>query len=148
MLSERITGTPFCDLARRWSLHPRFARDLLDLDARASFTPALAGVRGWGGLYIISGFRPASLQTRINPLAPDSRHTECPALAADLRVGGVPASLTPEETWEILGRIWKGMGTSNRWGGDFRSGEPGFGLNHFDQGPTPIQVPKIPRPRL
>jgi len=43
-----------------------------------------------------------------------------------LRVGNVPASITQEEVWGILGDIWEDMG--GRWGGNFRTPD----LNHFD----------------
>lgn len=47
-------------------------------------------------------------------------------MAADLRVGDLPASLTPS-FWDFLGTIWKAMG--GRWGGDFR---PEPDPNHFE----------------
>ena len=86
---------------------------------------AAAGFR-WPGLSIISGYRSRFLQLEINPLAPQSLHTRCPSLAADLRVGDQPASITPVALWELLGRIWSSLG--GRWGGRFSPPD----LNHFD----------------
>ena len=98
---------------------------LLRLDDRARSLLAAEGIR-FPGLFVISGFRSSSLQDQLNPSAPRSFHTRCPALAADLRVGDVPASVTPFEVWAFLGGIWKLMG--GRWGGDFNPPDP----NHFD----------------
>jgi len=95
----------------------------LDDQARRAFSAE--GIR-WPGLFIISGFRSLGLQIDINPLAPASLHTRCPALAVDLRVGDLPASLTPPEFWAFLGSRWETMG--GRWGGRFTPPDP----NHFD----------------
>jgi len=81
----------------------------------------------WPGLYIISGHRTADEQREINPSNPNSLHVECPALAVDLRVGDVPASITPEEIWKGIGDVWAIQG--GRWGGDFTPPD----LNHFDR---------------
>ena len=100
---------------------------LVTLEAEASQIFSSQGFR-WPGLWIISGFRSRRLQSRINPSAEKSRHSFCPSLAADLRVGDLPASTTPTEFWAFLGTLWKAMG--GRWGGDFRTPD----VNHFDMG--------------
>jgi len=69
-------------------------------------------------------------------MVPDSLHVRCPSLAADLRVGDMPASTTPD-FWRFLGPIWKAMG--GRWGGDFQTPDP----NHFailTVGTAPIEL--------
>lgn len=114
-------------LANRWSLDPALAADLVFLDQLARTKLAAEGLR-WGGLYIISGHRPPALQAVINPAAPRSLHTRCPSLAADLRVENIPASLTPAQVWDWLGRQWENMG--HRWGGRFTPPDS----NHFDLG--------------
>ena len=98
---------------------------LVALENRATEILSAEGFRG-PDLYIISGYRSARLQSRVNPLAPRSRHTFCPSMAADLRVADLPASTTPFEFWAFLGQIWKAMG--GRWGGHFSTPDP----NHFD----------------
>jgi len=103
------------------------ARMLVQLNRVAEAEFSAAGVR-WPGTFIISGYRSPSLQDRINPNAPGSLHTRCPALAVDLRIGDVPASISTREEWQFLGGIWKSLG--GRWGGEFS--EPD--LNHFDHG--------------
>ena len=98
----------------------------------------------WPGVFIISGFRSARLQAVINPAAPKSLHTRCPSMAADLRVGDLPASTTPTEFWAFLGTLWKSMG--GRWGGDFKTPDP----NHFEMRPEivqPLPTPRSSRPR-
>jgi len=80
----------------------------------------------WPGIFIISGFRSGRFQAVINPLAPKSLHTRCPALAVDLRVGDIPASLTTVEVWSFLASRWGQMG--GRWGGRFTPPDN----NHFD----------------
>lgn len=122
--SERL-GDEGCSLSRRWVLDPSLAELLVLLDERTRRTFSAAGFR-WPGLFIISGFRSRILQADINPLAPASLHTRCPSLAADLRVGDLPASLTTPEIWAVVGTLWKRLG--GRWGGDF--GTPDY--NHFD----------------
>jgi len=99
------------------------ARMVVALQARARDAFASQGIR-FAGLWVISGFRSRTRQAAVNPLAPDSRHTMCPAMAVDLRVGNLPASTTPIEVWSILGNLWKQLG--GRWGGQF--GDP----NHFE----------------
>jgi len=116
-------------LSRRWSIHVDLAVAIIELDARAADEFSAAGLR-WPGLFIISGHRSPELQDKVNPSAPNSRHVLCPALAADLRVGDQPASITDPSIWGFLGRIWQRMG--HRWGGVFRP--PDF--NHFDIDPA------------
>jgi len=128
MASEAIKGDDSCGLQRRWTLDPTLADMLVDLDEWARRTFAAARFR-WPGLFIISGYRSAGLQAELNPLAPASLHTRCPSLAADLRVGDVPASITTPEFWAVLGQRWRQMG--GRWGGDFLPPE-GPDYNHFD----------------
>ena len=124
MLPSAI-GTDACSLARRWVLAPTLAKMVVELEGVAKDGFAAAGIQ-WPGLWIISGQRSAAHQASLNPFAPKSRHIECPSLAVDLRVGNVPASITQEEVWRILGDIWEDMG--GRWGGNFRTPD----LNHFD----------------
>ncbi len=114
-LSERIPDDS-CGLQRRWILDPTLADMLIALDQWAGRQFSAAGFR-WPGLHITSGFRSVRLQAEVNPLAPASRHTACPSLAADLQVGDQPASITPPEFWAVLGTRWRQMG--GRWGGDF-----------------------------
>ena len=106
---------------------------LVALDRRAAETVSSQGFR-WPGLSIISGYRSPFLQLEINPTAPNSLHTVCPSLAADLRVGDFPASVTPPALWELLGRIWSSLG--GRWGGRFAPPD----LNHFDLKALDLQV--------
>ena len=104
---------------------------LVLMDRVAGQRFAAAGFR-WPGLWIISGYRSPQDQARVNPALPTSFHVRCPSLAADLRVGQVAATITPEEVWRFLGDQWKLMG--GRWGGDFkdRLGQPAPDDNHFD----------------
>ena len=120
--STRVTDDA-CALSRRWALDPRLAGMVVALQARARDAFASQGIR-FPGLWVISGWRSRTRQAGINPLAPDSRHTLCPSMAVDLRVGDLPASTTPTEIWATLGAIWKRLG--GRWGGEF--GDP----NHFE----------------
>ena len=105
-------------------MDPRLAELLVVLERRAAEIFSSQGLR-WPGLWIISGYRSARLQASINPDVPDSLHTRCPSLAADLRVGNLAASVTPD-FWPFVGQIWKGLG--GRWGGDFK---PTPDVNHF-----------------
>jgi len=100
---------------------------LQGLDRWAVGEFARLGLR-WPGLFIISGNRSQTLQTQINPDAPDSLHLRCPSLAADLRVGNVPASVVGESVWNWLGARWMLVG--GRWGGSFSIKDE----NHFDLG--------------
>ena len=124
MRSARIADDP-CSLSRRWILDPTLARMLVALEDRATRIFSAEGLR-WPGLYIISGHRSKRRQLAVNPSAPNSRHTLCPSMAADLRVGDLPASTTPD-FWRFLGTLWKAMG--GRWGGDFK---PQPDPNHFE----------------
>ncbi len=101
------------------------AEFLVRLEDWAQRTFSAEGLR-WAGLFVISGFRSPLLQAEVNPLAPASLHTRCPSLAADLRVGDVPASLTTVETWAFLASYWFTLG--GRWGGRFTPPDN----NHFD----------------
>ncbi len=94
---------------------------------------AAAGFR-WPGIFIISGARSEAEQARVNPALKNSLHRRCPSLAADLRVGQVAATITPDDVWQFLGNVWRAMG--GRWGGDFKDslGQPAPDLNHFDLG--------------
>ena len=115
-------------LSRRWAIEPALAADVIALDEGLARSFSAEGFR-WPGLYIISGHRSPQLQDQLNPSAPNSRHILCPALAVDLRVGDIPASLTDPVIWAKLGRAWQRMG--HRWGGVFTP--PDF--NHFDIDP-------------
>lgn len=124
-LSDRVADSDACSLSRRWALDPVVARKLVDLDGKVGAIFSAQGLR-WPGLSIISGFRSHQKQAALNPDAPDSYHTRCPALAVDLRVGDAPARTTPFELWAVVGQQWKLLG--GRWGGDFAEPDP----NHFD----------------
>jgi len=116
-------GNDACDLSRRWTLDPDFAARLVKLDAILAEKFGPVGL-GWPGLYVLSGFRSKSLQSEVNPSAPNSWHTRCPALAADLQVGTFPASQTPLEFWAVIGNLWKLNNLGGRWGGDFSTPSP------------------------
>jgi len=131
--SERIGSADVCGLSRRWLLEPTLAQIILDAEVVAERSMASQGIR-WPGLYIISGHRSRTQQAEANPLHPFSLHRRCPSLAGDLRVGDVPATLTPFETWNFIGQIFKHFGA--RWGGDFTSTTPD--LNHFYLAGTPV----------
>lgn len=95
------------------------------------------------GLWIISGARTDPVEPSLNPSQPAARrslHLYVPALAADLRVGNVPASLTDPSVWTFLGQIWERLG--GRWGGRFNPPD----WNHFDLAPL-TGVPPDVRPR-
>ena len=126
-LSEPITDDP-CRLQRRFLISPTVAHMLVRLESRAQQEFSAEGLR-WPGLFVISGHRSVAIRSAFNPAEPaaeESYHKRCPALAADLRVGDLPASATPFATWAFLGGIWKWLG--GRWGGDFTPPDP----NHFD----------------
>lgn len=123
MPSERVSDDA-CGISRRWAVDLGLAEMVVALDQRATERFSSQGLR-FPGTFIISGYRPRSLQAQINPAVPDSLHTRCPALAVDLRVGNFAASTTPASIWSVLGRIWKELGGS--WGGDFSPPD----LNHF-----------------
>ncbi len=123
-MSERIPSDS-CGLSRRWVLDPTLADMLVALDRWATEQFSAQGLR-WPGIFIISGFRSRVLQAEINPLVPSSLHSRCPSLAADLRVGDTPASLTTVEIWAFLADGWRRLG--GRWGGFFSPPD----YNHFD----------------
>ena len=128
-------GSDACRLAGRWVLDTHLAEMVVSLEAWADKEFARTGLR-WPGISIISGHRSEIRQAEINPDAPASLHTRCPALAVDLRVGTVP-NLPGGAVWEWLGARWKIMG--GRWGGDFSPGKDIAGINraeqnHFDLG--------------
>lgn len=127
MRSERVSRD--CGgLVRRWAISPRLADMLLDLDAWADKELSPGGIR-WPGLWIISGYRVDAVEGAFTgETATASLHRACPALAADLRVGNQPASLTPVEVWSALGAAWERLG--GRWGGRFDPPD----WNHFDLG--------------
>ncbi len=125
MARSEAVGRESCSLSRRWVLEPILGHMLVRLDQWAAGQFSSQGLR-WPGLFIISGHRSPLLQAEINPLAPASLHTRCPSLAADLRVGDLPASLTGIEIWHFLGQGWGLLG--GRWGGSFSPPDN----NHFD----------------
>lgn len=129
---DAVGRSDVCSLQRRWAIRADLARGLIRLDRWAAGRIPTIRVRGlqleWPGLTIISGHRSQVLQARLNPDAPNSLHTRCPALAVDLRVGAARASSIPLEIWSLLGQQWVRMGF--RWGGDFSTPDP----NHFDVG--------------
>lgn len=115
-------GRDACRLANRWTLDLGLANMLVRLEEQASREFG----RYWPGLFIISGYRTPAHNADVGG-APNSFHTRCPSLAADLRVGSVAGRLPGDhEIWAILGGIWRLMG--GKWGGTF--GDP----NHFDIG--------------
>jgi len=120
-LPSRVGGDP-CQLADRWLLDDGLADMLVRLEHQAAREMG----RYWPGLFIISGYRSPRHNADVGG-APNSFHTACPSLAADLRVGRV-AGLGSDEVWAILGGMWRLMG--GKWGGTFRTPDP----NHFDIG--------------
>lgn len=131
MRSERLGLTSSCDLAGRWGIDPALAAMLFRLEAWADETLSTRWAR-WPGIYIISGARSEPMAPALSPDAPaatQSRHLLCPALAADLRVGNAPASVTPPTVWAALGSRWEALG--GRWGGRFDPPD----WNHFDVDP-------------
>jgi len=125
MASERIGTDEVCSLSRRWLLEPTLARMLIATDQTMAEVFSSEGIP-WPGLFIISGFRSKAEQAEVNPSNPNSFHTCCPSLAADLRVGDLPASVTTPELWSQVGIVFKRKG--GRWGGDFNPPD----YNHFD----------------
>jgi len=67
-----------CGLSGGWKLDPAFAARLVSLDRWAEERMADPGL-SWPGLFIISGYRSTARQAELNPDAPDSLHTRCPA---------------------------------------------------------------------
>ncbi len=125
-LSKRVGDDPN-RISREWFVECALARMLVRLESFLEQIFSAEGLR-WPGLHIISGHRTAAEQREVNPANPNSLHVRCPSLAVDLRVGDVPASVTPVETWQQVGQAWKAQG--GRWGGDFDPPD----LNHFDLG--------------
>lgn len=123
--SERVQDGDVCGISRRWVLDATVASMLVSVEQQAQQIFSAEGIR-WPGLFIISGHRSQAQQRQVNPSNPNSYHTRCPALAIDLRVGDIPASLTTFELWAFVGGLWKRQG--GRWGGDFPTPDP----NHFD----------------
>jgi len=119
-------GSDECRLAARWNLDASLAHMVIRLEeqARREFGP-----RRWPGLYIFSGYRDPAHNAEVGGV-PNSFHTACPALAADIRVGSVPG-LPQDELQAILGGMWRRMG--GRWGGTFSTPSP----LHFDIGGLP-----------
>lgn len=114
---------------------------LLALDARVSNRVAAEGAR-WPGLWIISGARSRPVSPALNPdqeAATQSWHLRCPALAADLRVGNAPASLTDPTVWALVGTEWEALG--GRWGGRFDPPD----WNHFDAPSLMSYAPNLQR---
>jgi len=124
-------GDDACTLSRRWILDPSFAEDLVRLNRFSESGFGAEELRGLS-LWIISGYRSAGVQAALNPDAPDSLHRRCPALAADLRLGGSELGFGTDEIWAILGGWWR-LNTGGRWGGQFQD-QTRFELNHFDHG--------------
>jgi len=125
MASHSPVGTDACSIQRRWAIRALVADTAVGVESAAVQIFSAEGLR-WPGLWIISGYRSERLQSQINPANPASLHSTCPSLAIDMRVGDVPASVTPYEQWAFVGTLWKARG--GRWGGDF----PVPDLNHFD----------------
>ena len=103
---------------------------LVDLEAWAAREFLAATRVRWPGIYIISGQRSRARQAEVNPATPDSDHTACPSLAADVRVGSVPTGYGPNAALDWLGARWIQVG--GKWGGTFlnpASGQPD--RNHF-----------------
>lgn len=125
MRSEKIEGSDACGLSRRWRISTNLASMLVTLEASSAQQFSAAGIP-WGGLFILSGYRSQTFQARVNPSNPDSKHSQCPAVAADLRVADLPASTTPDIVWLKLGETWQRLGGT--WGGTFSPPD----LNHFE----------------
>jgi len=118
-------------LACRWILDPVLAQGLIDMDRYFANQFATAGIR-WPGIWITSGYRSKARQAEVNPNAPDSLHTRCPSLAADVRVGSIPGisgTQGAEQLLRMMGGYWKLRG--HRWGGDFQDN---YDPIHFDLG--------------
>lgn len=126
MLPERIGGD-WCDLSRRWLLHPELARRLVTMAAKAPFP-----------IQIISGYRSPAKQQALRyegrPAAPvdKSTHTSCPATGADVWPGVAVTRVVQAQLGEA------GVIAGLRWGGGSPV-DPSTGIpsdwNHFDMGP-------------
>jgi hypothetical protein len=133
-------------MAGRWGIADRLDRALCELNGLAAqrFESQSQGLC-WPGIWIISGHRDAPVVPALNPdheAARASLHMVRPALAADLRVGNEPASLTDPSIWQFLGTIWETQ-LGGRWGGRFNPPD----WNHFDLGHPLTGVPPDVRPR-
>jgi len=126
MMPMRI-GTDVCRLSEKWGISVRLADALTQMEVWATQRFAIPGFSFWPGLRIISGIRTPERNQAVGGVF-GSRHLNCPATAADLRVGNV-TGLDSTEIWQILGGWWK-LNGKGRWGGDFSSPD----LNHFDLG--------------
>lgn len=147
--TERVGRDP-CGMAGRWNLDLTLVSMLLDLDqwacqqfaAAAESEGVPASLFRWPGLFVLSGHRTGPVVSALNPLEPPavrSRHRRIPSLAADLRVGNTPASLTDPTIWGFLGSHWEAQG--GRWGGRFTPPD----WNHFDIDPLLAgQRPELP----
>lgn len=124
---ERINGDA-CGLARRWLLDATLAQMLVDLAIISEEDFSRQGLH-WPGLNIISGYRSKREQARVNPFNEFSHHRCCPALAADLRLGNLPADSTPFPIWKDLGATWELLG--GKWGGAVGEFDPDVDPNHF-----------------
>jgi len=124
MASHSVGNDP-CSIQRRWRVADIIARTVVAVEAQAIQIFSAEGIR-WPGLWILSGYRSERRQIEVNPNNPNSLHSVCPSLAVDLRVGDLPASITPYEQWAFVGTLW--MSHGGRWGGHF----PTPDLNHFD----------------
>jgi len=122
--SERVETSDACGISTRWSVHPVVADLLVTVEQESKAEFSAAGIP-WPGLFIISGYRSPAEQAVVNPDNPGSLHVRCPALAVDLRLGDIPATLVPIEMWARVGQVWKRHG--GKWGGDFNPPDP----NHF-----------------
>jgi len=126
-IHERINGDA-CGLARRWGLDPTLAEMLVELAAISGETFSRERFR-WPGLVIISGYRSQREQTRVNPFSKSSHHRCCPSLAADLRVGDLPADDLPFSIWKEIGFTWELLG--GKWGGAVGEFSADVDPNHF-----------------
>lgn len=113
--SERIRGADSCSLQRRWLIDPTLAMALVETEAVAERIFAAEGVR-WPGIFILSGHRTKAQQADANPSQPSSHHRCCPSLAVDLRVGDIPASVTPPQFFKFIADAMAVHGV--KWGGD------------------------------
>ncbi len=126
MMPQRV-GSDACRLSLRWGLSLRLSEALTRMEVWATQRFAIPGFSFWPGLRIVSGQRSPEKNRAVGG-ASDSRHMDCPATAADLRVGTV-TGVDSVEVWQILGGWWKVNG-HGRWGGDFTP----IDQNHFDLG--------------
>jgi len=92
------------------------AKALVETETVATRFFSAQGAR-WPGISIISGHRSKEQQAEANPRNPASHHRCCPSLAVDIRVGDLPASLTPPQFFEFVAN---GLSVYDiKWGGDF-----------------------------